>query len=119
MTREEMSQFVDRFSGAPEGPAREGQELEVEPGAEETIDPNRTIPDPISGVRQSPGVGRTNRPTTDDGIGGNRQGGGTPPPPQLRPLLDAYRKRISGSTAPATRPPAGGGESATSARPLE
>jgi hypothetical protein len=104
MTREEMSQFVERFSGPPEGPAGEGRELEVDLESESgTIDPNRVVPDPLSGVRQSEGARRSQGTGVNDGLGMSRQGGGTPPPPQLRKLVEAYQRRLSDTNPPSTR----------------
>ncbi|WP_152050310.1 hypothetical protein [Tautonia marina] len=111
MTREEMSQFVERFSGPPEGPSREGQELEVDLDSESApLDPNRVVPDPLSGVRQSEGARRSQGTGVNDGLGMSRQGGGTPPPPQLRKLVEAYQRRLSDTNPPTTPPsrPSGG-----------
>ena len=109
MTREEMSQVVESFTKPPEGPAGEGRDLEVDLGEESTIDPRRLVPDTLGGTRQGEGASRTNRPTGDDGIGRNRQGGVTPPPPQLRSLVEAYQRRISG-TNPAVPAPVPSGD---------
>lgn len=104
MTREEMSQFVERFSGPPEGPAGEGRELEVGLESESgTIDPNRVVPDPLSGIRQSEGARRSQGTGVNDGLGMSRQGGGTPPPPQLRKLVEAYQRRLSNTNPPASQ----------------
>ncbi|WP_169976516.1 DUF4175 family protein [Tautonia rosea] len=103
MTREEMSQFVERFSGPPEGPAGEGRELEVDLESQSgTIDPNRVVPDPLSGVRQSDGARRSQGTGVNDNLGMSRQGGGTPPPPQLRKLVEAYQRRLSDTNPPAS-----------------
>ncbi|RUL88166.1 hypothetical protein [Tautonia sociabilis] len=120
MDREEMAQFVERFSGPPEGAAREGSEVEVVPEEQQSFDPNRSIPDPLQGVRQSQGASRARGPSANDGIGRNRQGGGAPPPPQLLPLLEAYQRRISGSDVPSPAPSAeegGGARPSTRPRP--
>ena len=115
MDRQEISQFVDQFEGAPEIEPGEGREVAVEPGEDEALDPNRTLENPLTSVGRSQQVGRNDRPSADDGLGQNRQGGGSPPPPEFRRMFEAYQRRLSsGSTpeappAPAARPSTGAG----------
>jgi hypothetical protein len=110
LSRAQMEQFAKKFEKAPQAPAGEGRDIAVSPGQDQTLDPSRTIPDPLAGQtvpgrnRRGPGL------LAPDPEGGNRQGIRSIAPQEYRSQFDAYRKRISRSApAPAPAAPATSG----------
>jgi hypothetical protein len=115
LTRDQMEQFVRKFEKPKQSEStRPGGEIEAKPGQDKTIDPSRTIADPIrSGVNS----GRRERAAggvAQDQITGQSEGARIQAPAEWRARFEAYRNTIAGASAgtqpsntPPPKPPAG------------
>ena len=103
MSRQELEQFVKKFEKAPHGDPGASRDLTATPGKDKTIDPNRTIADPLAGSTVS---GRNQRGAgavpQDPTAGGNVEGARTVAPVEFRSRFEAYQNSLNHST-PAKR----------------
>ena len=105
-----MEQFVERWKKQPpkaaDGP---GRSIETKPGRDAVIDPNRKLPDPISGARVSNRNDRAAGSVVQEKDLGNAQGTRTSAPAEFRSKFEAYTSSISGARKPPPAKPSGSG----------
>ena len=103
-SKEELNQFVKKFEKAPKSEPGAGREIDVKPGKERAVDPNRKLPDLNLGARTDTTTIRNRGGYVQDTLRGNNEGVRFDPPPELRAGFNAYRKSLSRTKA-ATPPP--------------
>lgn len=116
-SKEELEQFVDKFTKAPQADPGSARDIKAAPGKAQAIDPNRTLPDLTPGAEVSSQAVRNRGGVIQDTVRGNKEGVRFVPPPELRAGFEAYtnslaRPRTSGSGAgrrPAASPGVGQG----------
>ncbi|WP_020466405.1 hypothetical protein [Singulisphaera acidiphila] len=98
MSRDEMEQFVKKFKkpdkAAPAGP---GREIQVKPGVDRTLDPNRTLSDLNPNARLGNRTERARGSVAQDDIRDNIQGARFEVPRELRPGFEAFKSSLSRS----------------------
>jgi hypothetical protein len=112
-SKEELNQFVEKFTKAPKAEPGAGREIEVKPGKAQAIDPSRKLPDLNPNATVSTKTMRDRGAVVQDTVRGNNEGVRFVPPPELKEGFDAYRSSLSRSRAvnPTRRPEGPGGGS--------
>jgi hypothetical protein len=100
MSRQELEQFVKKFDKAPQRDPGAARDLTASPGKDKTIDPNRTIDNPLAGSTVS---GRNQRGpgiVPQDASGGNVEGARSVAPVEFRSRFEAYQNSLNHSSPP-------------------
>jgi hypothetical protein len=103
MSRDELEQFVKKFDKAPKADPGAARDLTANPGKDKTIDPNRTIADPLAGSTVSGRNQRGAGVAPKDAAGGNIEGARTVAPIEFRSRFEAFQNSLNHGTPPKTK----------------
>jgi hypothetical protein len=95
MSKEELNQFVEKFSKAPKAEPGAGREIDVKPGKPQTIAPDRKVPDLNPNAAVSAETIRQRGGVVQDTERNNNEGIRFVPPPELRARFNGFRNTLS------------------------
>ena len=100
LTREQIEQFVTKFSKIKSAPAGPGRDINVKPGEQTAVAPSADLPGLDPKTRISSKNQRTQGTMAHDEVHGNLEDIRFQPPKELRGKWEAFKNRLSKVPAP-------------------